>query len=92
MTVGEAKDIVKGSEGENGFVAWKRLLDRYDAKSQARFLRDLLGVIQPGKARNFREVHSRVEGLETKLRNLSVTHGETLTDRIKLAILVGMLP
>ena len=48
MTTGEAKEIVKGSEGGNGFVAWKRLLDRYDAKSQARFLRDLLGVIQPG--------------------------------------------
>ena len=53
MTVGEAKEIVKGSEGENGFVAWKRLLDRYDAKSQARFLRDLLGSDSAGEGKGF---------------------------------------
>ena len=39
MTVGEAKEIVKGSEGE----VWKRLLDRYDAKSQARSWDDSAG-------------------------------------------------
>lgn len=54
MTSGEAKEIVKGSEQENGFVAWKRLLDRYDSKTQARFLRDLMGALQPGRAKDFR--------------------------------------
>ncbi len=61
MTGGEAKEIVKGAEQENGFVSWKRLLERYDVKTPARFLRDLLGVVQPGAAKDFREVAGKVE-------------------------------
>ena len=37
-------------------------------------------------------MHSKIEGFETKVRNLAVTHREGLTEKIKLAILVGMLP
>ena len=92
LTTGEANVLVRGAFGENGFVAWKRLLDRYDAKTPGRMLKVLLGVLRPSEIKMVKEVPKRMEEWEMKVKDLEREFDEKLSPNIKLAVFVGMLP
>ena len=92
LTTGEANVLVRGAFGENGFVAWKKLLDRYDAKTPGRMLKVLLGVLRPSEIKNVKEVPKRMEEWEIKVKDLEREFDEKLSPNIKLAVFVGMMP
>ena len=91
-TSGEANVLVRGAQEHNGFVAWKKLMDRYDAKTPGRMLRVLLGVLRPSEIKGVKEVPKKLEEWEIKVRDLESEFGEKLSDNIKLAVFIGMLP
>ena len=94
LTSGEPNTLVRGAEMEDGFVAFRKLVERYDAKSPAKMLRMLLGIIRPEPIKNVKEVPRRLEEWEIKLRDFTseFKEGGTLGDGIKTAVLLGMLP
>ena len=56
ITEGEAGMMVRGAADENGFIAWKKLSERYDSKSPQRMVRRLQGLMKPGEAKNVKTV------------------------------------
>ena len=49
-------------------------------------------VMQPKKVKDVRELQSVVEEWELKVKQLQVEHEIDVDERIKIAILTGMLP
>ena len=94
LTTGEPNTLVRGAEMEDGFVAFRKLIERYDAKSPAKMLRMLLGIIRPEPIKSVKEVPRRLEEWEIKLRDFTseFKEGGNLGDGIKTAVLLGMLP
>ena len=92
-TSGEANLVVRSvGEGRcDGVAAWRKLVYRYNPRTAARKLQALqqvLGVKQVG----MKDLHRVMEVWETKVRHLEIEHGEKLSDRIKAACLLSMMP
>ena len=84
--------MVRGSEDEDGFIAFKRLLDRYDGKNPTSMIRKLTEVICPGIIKGVKEVYSSLERWEQKVKEWKVSFGEAISEKITLAIIIGMVP
>ena len=91
-TTGEAAVLVRGAEEQNGYVAWKKLVGRYDAKTPSGFLKSLMEVLKPGEVKDAREVPRMLEVWDGRIRALAEKHQEVISDRIKTAVFVGLLP
>ena len=57
LVSGEALTVVRGVAG-NGWEAWHKLQIRFDPKTPARALRMMMGVMQPKKVKDVRELQS----------------------------------
>ena len=91
-TSGEANLLVRGSEEQNGWMAFRRLRDRYDGKNPTSMIRKLTEVICPGVIKGVREVFTGLERWEQKVKDWEVSFGEVISEKIKLSILIGMVP
>ena len=91
LVSGEALTVVRGVAG-NGWEAWHKLQIRFDPKTPARALRMMMGVMQPKKVKDVRELQSALMEWEVKLKQLEVEHDIEIDEKIKLALLTSMIP
>ena len=92
LTKGEANQVVRGVEDMNGYVAWKRLYDRFNPRTPASLTAAWRDVIRPKKVRDLREIGKVVDGWEAKIALLKREHGEEPTPGLKASLLLEMLP
>ena len=92
LTTDEANSIVRGVDDMNGYVAWKRLYDRYNPRTPASLTQAWLDVVNPRRAKDMREAGRALDLWELKVAALKKEHGEEPTMGLKAALLLKMLP
>ena len=92
LTKGEANQIVRSCEDMNGYVAWKKLYDRYNPKTPASLTAAWREVIRPKKLKDMREAGKAIDAWESKVVLLKKEHGEEPTAGLKASLLLEMLP
>ena len=95
-TEGDPKTILRTMvEDGGGYDGSKALLifaRRFDAKTAASLLRSYLEVVTPKPIKSVMELSKGVHDWEAKVTQLNERYREQIGDKLKLAILVGMLP
>ena len=84
--------MVRRSHGQNGLLAWKRLHEKLRPRTLASGVKAISQVLSPTQITNATRADSYIEAWEEKMKKLAVEYGETLTNKMKLAVLYGMLP
>ena len=92
LTSGEANILVRSCEDKNGYTAWKKLYDRYNAKTPASLTAAWREVIRLKKAKDVREAGRNIDVWEGKVAALRREHGEEPTAGLKASLLLEMLP
>ena len=80
LTSGGGNMLVRGTPEENGWYAFKRLVERFDGKNPTSMIRRLTDVIAPGNIKTVREVYLGIEGWEQKLKDWELGFGETVSN------------
>lgn len=91
-TKGEPNQIVRNVTGSDGFVAWKKLYDRYNPRTPASMAAAWREVIKTKKMKDMREAAKMIESWEGKVDLLKREHGEYVPGGLKAALLMEMLP
>ena len=78
----------------DGFVAWKKLYDRYNPRTPASLTAAWRDVVRPKKVRDLREIGKALDAWEAKVYLLRREHGpgEEPIPGLKAALLLEMLP
>jgi hypothetical protein len=84
--------IVRGEITMNGFLAWRKIYRRYAPSSPARTLAALMDVMNPPKHTDVGLMHKAIDLWTTKINLLLRDHNEKLSDNMKKAVLLSMLP
>ena len=92
LTKGEANVTVRTASDQCGFVAWHLLCSHHNPRTPARFLMALQAVISPAQVKDVRVLGKAVEEWEIKCAALAQDHKEGLTERVKVAVLINMVP
>ena len=96
VTQGEPKNIVRGIVDaysmQDGFRALAALNHRYDQRTTATLLQASLEVVGPPSLKGVQEVLVGVPRWEAKVASLFNRHNEKISDQMKLAIFINMLP
>ena len=92
LTKGEANVTVRTAGSQCGFVAWYLLYSRHNPRTPARFLMALQEAIRPTQVKDIRVLGKAVEEWEIKCAALAQDHKEGLTERVKVAVLINMVP
>ena len=92
LTSGEANVLVRSAVEQNGFAAWKKLLDRYDGKSPVRMLKKLPDIIRRPEVKNIKMMPTVLENWEIKVKEWESEYGEVISEKIKVALIIGMAP
>jgi hypothetical protein len=92
LVTGEAMTIVRGEITMNGFLAWRRIFRRYAPTSPARTLAALMEVMNPPKHTDVGLMHKAIDLWTMKINLLLRDHNEKLSDNMKKAVLLSMLP
>ena len=92
LTTDEANVIVRSIEDKNGYVAWKKLYDRYNPRTPASLTQAWLEVVNPRRTKDLREAGRAIDVWEQKVAVLKKEHGEEPTVGLKAAVLFKMLP
>ena len=66
--------------------------DRYNPKTPARLLMAMMKVMSPKKLGDVREVQQGIESWEVAVLKIANEFGEAITDNMKIALVLGMLP
>ena len=91
-TKGDANAIVRSVDDQNGFVAWKRLYDRYNPRTPASLTSAWREIIRPKKIRDLREAVKAVDLWEAKISLLKKEHNDGPSEGLKASLLIEMLP
>ena len=83
LTSGEANLLVRKVQDKNGYVAWKFLFDRYNAKTPASLTASWREVIRPKKIKDMREAIRAIDAWESKIAMLKKEHDEEPTVGLK---------
>ena len=92
LTVGEALTLVRTVTWMNGFVAWRALYKRFNPITPARCLSALLDVICPVRIMDVTLIPKAIDSWTMKVATLEREHNETLSGRMKFAIMLSFLP
>ena len=98
LTSGEANAVVRNSPPKThlglkcGFSAFYALCVRFNPKTPVRTLQFFTQVVNPTAIKNVRDIPAIIEAWESKVSTLKSEHEEGLSDKLKTAILVSMLP
>ena len=76
----------------DGFKAMLALQERFDVQTTSSILQALLEVVKPTGIKGDKDMVSGIMGWETLLGTLENRFGEVLSENLRTAILVGMLP
>ena len=91
-TKGEPNQIVRGVLDQDGFVAYKKLYDRYNPRTPASLTAAWREVIRTKKVRDLREADKTLDVWEAKVERLNKEHGEIVPAGLKAALVMEMLP
>ena len=86
------RGVAERGFGEDGFKALNDLQHRFDSRTAASHLHAFLAVVNPPQISKITEVQIALQKWESLVSQLKLRHGEDLGDKLKLAILIGMLP
>ena len=96
LTGGEANAIVRSIsqrlDAKCGFTAFYALNARFNPKTPARKLQFFAQVVSPAQVKNVREVPMAIEKWEAKHAILVSEYNEKLSEELKAAVLVSLLP
>jgi hypothetical protein len=96
LTSGEAKKIVRSiSEKHNmqcGFSALVALNNRFDARTPGNLLTAVMAAMSPPAVKQTAGIPKAILDWEEKLNALGNIHNETISENIKMGILISMLP
>ena len=92
LTEGEPNRLVRGAEGKNGFRAWMRLSERYNAKSPQSMLRKLQHLVKPPDVKQVKGMCKAIENWELGVRDWQTEYQVDFPEAFKLAISIGMCP
>ena len=98
LTTGEAKNIVKsvadqGKDKYDGFKALGLLNKRFDMQTISGTLQQFMEVVSPEGIKKSNDLVSKIHNWEARVVVFLARHEkETLSENMRLAILVGMLP
>ena len=92
LTSGEALTIVRGTDKMNGFYAWKRLMERFNANTPAKALALMMEVKQPKRLSDPNKIPQAIEEWDPKVQCLEKEFDEKLSDRMKTALVLSMCP
>ena len=88
---GEALQILYNSNF-SGAEAWRKLSKRYSPTTPMRGMQLIMAVVNPGKAKKTEEIAAHIDKWETKVLALQRDFKEDLSEKMRSAILVSMLP
>ena len=91
LTEGEAMSIVRSDLERNGFLVWGRLYERFNPTTPAKALACMLEVMTPKAVPDIHLLPKAIGDWELKVATLAKEFGETLSDRVKQALLISML-
>ena len=83
--------ILRTSDG-SGSEAWRRLCARFSPTTPMRGMNLMMAVVSPPKAKSAREIARAIDVWEAKVLMLQRDFKETLSSKMKAALLVSMLP
>ena len=86
ITTWEANLLVRGSPSQDGFVAMKRLQERYNGRSPARMLQKLLGIIRPTEIKGIKAIPLAIDDWEARIKDIVVEYQEDIPEKFKVAI------
>jgi hypothetical protein len=92
LTTGEANAVVRRCRGRCGLLAWKKLCTTLNPRTLASGVKLISQVLNPAKITDARKADVAIEMWDDKLVKLSTEYGERLSDKLKVAVLYGMLP
>ena len=75
----------------SGFT-WRKLSKRYSPTTPMRGMQLMMAAINPGKAKGLEEVAIHIDRREAKVLALSRDFNELLSEKMRAAILISMLP
>ena len=67
---GEAFDIIKGVEKDNGGEAWRKLCARYDSRTLGKEMQLARQVVSPPKIKSLRDAVKGIDKWESDVRRL----------------------
>ena len=89
---GDAMSIMKNVGDCSGARAWQRLWRKYNPKTMARRISMLTEVTNPVKITDVKEVEKAINSWEEKYTKLHNEFGETLSDSMKIAVVLNIMP
>ena len=92
LTTGEANAMVRRCRGRNGLLAWKKICTSMNPRTLASGIKMISQAMNPPKINDPKKVDTAIDVWEDKLAKLSAEYGETLSNKVKVATLYGMLP
>ena len=84
--------IVRGVPVGEGWLAWKKIVSRFDPKTPAKALLAMIAATQPKKVRDIRDLPSAIGDWESNVEILKEEHNADIDENIKVALLTSMLP
>ena len=91
MVTGEPLQLMHNCDF-NGAEAWRRLSKRYSPTSPLRMMQLMLQVVSPERAKHVKDIPNIVERWETRVHMLERDFKESVSSKMKAAILISFLP
>ena len=91
VTTGEANAVVRRSNGM-GWLAWKRLMSSLNPRTLASGIKAISAVLTPQKVSSALKADHALDEWEDKLLKLNTEYGQDVTNKVKVAVLYGMMP
>jgi hypothetical protein len=92
----EARSVLKGFEDRgaelDGFRGLLALQERFDVQTTSSMLGAFLEVVKPGGIKGDKDMVGSISRWETLVGALENRFGEVISENLKTAILIGMLP
>ena len=89
---GEAGAIVRGVDTRDGFLAWRRLFNRYNPKTLARAMMHMVKVVTPQKVTDVKVLEQSIAEWERKVKKLEIDYDASIKPGMKMAIFTSMCP
>jgi hypothetical protein len=91
---GEALLIMQGVRDMDGVSAWQKLHKKYNAKTVARTMMQMMQVMSPPKVKEQKALVSAIEKWEAKVKDMEQEYGDEIifTNIAKMSIFTSMCP
>ena len=92
LTYGEATMVIRGTQSMNEYIAWKRLVDRYNPNTPAKALSLMMEVMNPKLQSDPNRIPQALEEWDLKCMRLQKEYNDKLSDSMRTALMLSMCP